>query len=95
MALPQRSSAVFVSHASEDDAAALRIAAALRAAGIEVWLDRSELKGGDAWDHRIRQQLRDRREQLLKAAYYEDLRDHAKVENYYAADILKNIGMTK
>ena len=59
MALPQRSSAVFVSHASEDDAAALRIAAALRAAGIEVWLDRSELKGGDAWDHRIRQQLRD------------------------------------
>jgi len=43
----------------------------------------------------IRQQLRDRREQLLKAAYYEDLRDQAKVENYYAADILKNIGMTK
>src|SRR5215469_15414181 len=59
MALPQLSGAVFVSHASEDDAAALRIAAALRAAGIEVWLDRSELKGGDAWDHRIRLQLRD------------------------------------
>ena len=59
MALPQLSGAVFVSHASEDDATALRIAAALRAAGIEVWLDRSELKGGDAWDHSIRQQLRD------------------------------------
>src|SRR5215469_5745828 len=59
MAIPQLSGAVFLSHASEDDAAALRIAAALRAAGIEVWLDRSELKGGDAWDHRIRQQLRD------------------------------------
>jgi len=59
MALAQLSSAVFVSHASEDDAAALRIAAALRAAGIEVWLDRSELKGGDAWDHSIRQQLRE------------------------------------
>jgi predicted ATPase/DNA-binding winged helix-turn-helix (wHTH) protein len=55
----QPSRAVFVSHASEDDAAALRIVAALRAAGIEVWLDRNELKGGDAWDHRIRQQLRD------------------------------------
>ena len=53
-----RSGAVFLSHASEDDAAALRIAAALRAAGIEVWLDRSALKGGDAWDHKIRQQLR-------------------------------------
>ena len=59
MALSQLSSAVFLSHASEDDAAAIRIALALRAAGIEVWLDRSELKGGDAWDHRIRQQLRE------------------------------------
>ena len=53
------SRAVFLSHASEDAPAALRIAAALRAAGIEVWLDRSELRGGDAWDHRIRSQLRD------------------------------------
>jgi predicted ATPase/DNA-binding winged helix-turn-helix (wHTH) protein len=59
MAVSQPSRAVFVSHASEDDAAALRLAAALRAGGIEVWLDRHELKGGDAWDHRIRQQLRD------------------------------------
>jgi predicted ATPase/DNA-binding winged helix-turn-helix (wHTH) protein len=55
----QPSRAVFVSHASEDNAATVRIATALRAAGIEVWLDRDELKGGDAWDHRIRQQLRD------------------------------------
>ena len=55
----QPSGAVFLSHASEDDAAALRIASGLRAAGVEVWLDRSELRGDDAWDHRIRQQLRD------------------------------------
>jgi predicted ATPase/DNA-binding winged helix-turn-helix (wHTH) protein len=56
---PPSSRAVFLSHASEDAPAALRIAAALRAAGVEVWLDRSELRGGDAWDHRIRSQLRD------------------------------------
>ena len=43
----------------------------------------------------IRQQLRDRREQLLKAAYYETLRDDAKVTNYYAEEILKNLGATK
>jgi len=43
----------------------------------------------------IRQQLRDRREQLLKAAYYETLRDDAKVENYYAEDVLKNAGAAK
>jgi predicted ATPase/DNA-binding winged helix-turn-helix (wHTH) protein len=59
MSIRQLSGAVFLSHASEDDAAALRIAAVLRAAGIEVWLDRSELKGGDAWDRSIRQQLRE------------------------------------
>ena len=43
----------------------------------------------------IRSQLRDRREQLLKTAYYEVLRDSAKVENYYAQDVLKNNGNVK
>ena len=51
--------AVFLSYASEDAAAAERIAAALRAAGIEVWFDKSELRGGDAWDHKIRDQIHD------------------------------------
>jgi TolB-like protein/Flp pilus assembly protein TadD len=50
--------AVFLSYASEDAAAAERIAAALGAAGIEVWFDKSELRGGDAWDHSIRRQIR-------------------------------------
>ena len=36
-----------------------RICEALRAASIEVWFDKSELRGGDAWDQRIRQQIRD------------------------------------
>ncbi len=40
----------------------------------------------------IRDQLRDRREQLLKAAYYDVVRDQAKVENYFAEAILKNTG---
>lgn len=43
----------------------------------------------------IRQQLHDRREQLLKAAYYEVLRDQAKVENQYAEQVLKNAGAAK
>jgi peptidyl-prolyl cis-trans isomerase SurA len=41
----------------------------------------------------IRQQLRDRREQLLKAAYYEVVRNEAKVDNYMADDLLKNVGV--
>jgi len=40
----------------------------------------------------IRTQLRDRREQLLKAAYYEVLRDQARVENYYAQRVLDGNG---
>jgi peptidyl-prolyl cis-trans isomerase SurA len=40
----------------------------------------------------IRSQLRDRREQLLKAAYYEVLRDQAKVQNYYAEKVLEGNG---
>jgi len=50
--------AVFLSYASEDGAAAARICAALRAAGIEVWFDQSELRGGDAWDTAIRRQIK-------------------------------------
>ena len=44
------SCAIFLSYASEDAPAAQRIAEALRAAGIEVWFDKSELRGGDVWD---------------------------------------------
>src|SRR5471032_1736852 len=51
--------AVFISYASEDSAAALRICEALRAAGIEVWFDQSELRSGDAWDRQIRKQVYD------------------------------------
>jgi len=43
----------------------------------------------------IRSQLHARREQLLKAAYYEVLRDSAKVENYYAKKVLDSNGLEK
>jgi TolB-like protein/Flp pilus assembly protein TadD len=49
--------AVFLSYASQDAEAANRICEALRGAGIEVWFDQSELRGGDVWDHRIREQI--------------------------------------
>ena len=43
----------------------------------------------------IREQLRDRREQLLKAAYYEVLRDQSKIENYYAQEVLDKAGVAQ
>ena len=51
--------AVFLSYASQDAEAARRICEALRGAGIEVWFDQSELRGGDVWDQKIRRQIRD------------------------------------
>jgi TolB-like protein/tetratricopeptide (TPR) repeat protein len=55
----ESNNAVFLSYASQDAEAAKRICEALRRGGVEVWLDQSELRGGDAWDQRIRQQIRD------------------------------------
>ncbi len=51
--------AIFLSYASQDADAARRICDALRAAGLEVWFDQSELRGGDAWDAAIRKQVKD------------------------------------
>jgi len=53
------SHAVFLSYASQDAEAAQKICEALRAGGIEVFLDQSELRGGDAWDQKIRHEIHD------------------------------------
>src|SRR5437868_3858094 len=55
--MSEASKAVFLSYASQDSEAAKRICDALRAAGVEVWFDQSELVGGDAWDGKIRSQI--------------------------------------
>jgi peptidyl-prolyl cis-trans isomerase SurA len=50
-------------------------------------------------DPRVQQNIRDtllnRKDQLLKAAYYEMARNSAKIENYLARSILENAGKTK
>jgi TolB-like protein/Flp pilus assembly protein TadD len=50
---------VFLSYASQDAEAAQKICEALHAAGIQVFLDQSELRGGDAWDQKIRHEIHD------------------------------------
>ena len=52
------SGAVFLSYAREDSDAARRIADALRSHGIEAWFDLAELRGGEAWDAKLRTQIR-------------------------------------
>ena len=57
--MTEASRTVFLSYASQDVDAVQRICDALRAGGIEVWFDKSELRGGDTWDRSIRQQIHD------------------------------------
>ena len=51
--------AVFLSYASQDADAVSRVRDGLEAAGIEVWFDQSELRGGDAWDAAIRKRIKE------------------------------------
>jgi formylglycine-generating enzyme required for sulfatase activity/tRNA A-37 threonylcarbamoyl transferase component Bud32 len=51
--------AVFLSYASQDAVRARQLCDALRAAGLDVWFDQSELRGGDAWDQKIKKQIRE------------------------------------
>jgi hypothetical protein len=46
--------ALFISYASEDLAAATRVAEALRAKGLPVWFDKQRLESGDEYWNRIR-----------------------------------------
>ncbi len=55
----RRAPTVFLSYASEDREAAQALRAALPGLGLEVWYDESDLHGGDAWDQKIRAQIRD------------------------------------
>ncbi|MEO7744038.1 MAG: adenylate/guanylate cyclase domain-containing protein, partial [Usitatibacter sp.] len=57
--MSEGSRAVFISYTLQDAEAARRVSEALRAAGLEVWFDQSELRGGDAWDTSIRKQIRE------------------------------------
>jgi hypothetical protein len=59
-AAPQEGSppAFFVSYARDNLDAAKQLVEALRAAGLEVWLDLGKLQAGDAWDLKIRRNIK-------------------------------------
>jgi TIR domain len=50
---------VFLSYASQDRQAAQAIRDTLPGLGLEAWYDESDLQGGDAWDQKIRRQIRE------------------------------------
>lgn len=50
--------ATFVSYARPDAPFALRLAADLRAAAVEVWLDQLDIQPGEPWDQAVEQALK-------------------------------------
>jgi TolB-like protein len=54
-----RAPTVFLSYASADREAARVLKDALPGLGLEVWYDESDLGGGEAWDQKIRRQIRE------------------------------------
>lgn len=57
--LPEmKSGAVFLSYASEDADAALRVKACLDSAGLDVWMDKRRLDPGDAYQRKIKRNIR-------------------------------------
>lgn len=49
--------AIFVSYTRENLAIAQRIVAALREAGLDIWLDLGKLQPGDSWDLKIKRNI--------------------------------------
>jgi TolB-like protein len=56
---PTPAPTLFLSYASGDRDAARDLRDALQALGLEVWYDESDLGGGEAWDQKIRRQIRE------------------------------------
>jgi hypothetical protein len=50
--------AVFISYASQDLQAALRLHEGLEQAGVDTWLDKQGLEPGDHWDRKIQRHIR-------------------------------------
>jgi hypothetical protein len=56
---PRPKPSVFLSYASEDRALVQALRVALPGLGLDVWYVESELGGGEAWDQKIRRQIRE------------------------------------
>jgi hypothetical protein len=52
---------IFLCHASEDKAAVIDIYRRLQRKGLRPWLDKMDLRPGQAWDHEIRKAIRSSR----------------------------------
>lgn len=85
--MSDQNSAVFLSYASQDTHAAQKLCDGLRAAGIEVWFDQSELRSGENWDRKINDQIRQCRLFLPVISSNTEARDEGYFRREWAAAV--------
>ena len=86
--------AIFISHASpEDNPFAIWLGAKLAAAGYEVWADVLRLNGGDDWQRKLEQALRERACKVLLAANANSVsKQGVRNEIQIASEVARKIG---
>jgi len=86
--------ALFISHASpEDNAFTIWLGAKLAAAGYEVWADVLRLKGGDDWQRKLEDGLRNRACKVLLVANQRSVdKQGVRNEIQIASDVARKIG---
>ena len=89
--------ALFISHASpEDNAFTIWLGAKLAAAGYEVWADVLRLTGGDDWQRKLEDALRNRACKVLLVANQKSVdKQGVRNEIQIASDVAKKIGDTR
>ena len=86
--------AIFISHASpEDNAFTIWLGAKLAALGYEVWADVLRLRGGDDWQRKLEQALRQRAAKVLLVANPRAVdKQGVRNEIQIASDVARKIG---
>jgi hypothetical protein len=89
--------ALFISHASpEDNAFTIWLGAKLAAAGYEVWADVLRLTGGDDWQRKLEDALRNRTCKVLLVANQKSVdKQGVRNEIQIASDVAKKISDTR
>lgn len=89
--------ALFISHATpEDNAFTIWLGAKLAAAGYEVWADVFQLKGGDDWQRKLEDGLRNRACKFLLVANQKSVaKQGVRNEIQIASEVARKIGDTK
>jgi hypothetical protein len=94
--LYERTTSLFISHASpEDNAFTIWLGAKIAAAGYEVWADVLRLTGGDDWQRKLEDALRNRACKVLLVANQKSVdKQGVRNEVQIASDVAKKIGDT-